>query len=260
MSNRIVTAYSFEVSSYLPVLCLGKTYYWRVDEVNPEMTPSVWESGVMSFSTPANILIDGFETGYGDDLYTDAVFLTWKDSGELGNSSENGSYMGRRSEPFLDTINHSGGHSAPMEYDNTSVSYSEVVAETSKLQNGSNWSIGLPSTLTIWFRGDPNTTEVGDMELYCKIGGKTIVYGGSLDVLMTDMWRQFDINLDTLGVDLSNIPTITIGIRKIGSKGSKGVIYLDDIMLTGDEPLIAYPDILIEAEALQYHNCAYGGE
>ncbi len=247
VTERIVTPISLKESVYAPVLRLGKTYYWRVDELNPDMTPSVWASDVLSFSTPANILIDGFESNYGNDPETNAIFLTWKDGAELGDGA-NGSYMGRRSTPYLHTINHSGGHSAPMEYENKSYSYSEVIADTSELLNGSDWSIGLPSTLTIWFRGDPNTTEVGDQQLYCKIGGKTITYSGSLDILMTNMWRQFDINLDTLGVDLSNIPTITIGIKKVSGQGGNGVIYLDDIQLTGNEPVIAYPEILIEAE------------
>jgi hypothetical protein len=227
---------------------LGNTYYWRVDEINNNIDPSLWQGDVWSLTVPSTILIEGFESGYGNDASTNAVFLTWKDGGELGDSS-NGSYMGRRSTPFLQTINHSGGHSAPMEYDNQSYSYSEVIADTTKLLNGSNWSKGSPKTLTIWFRGDPNVTDVGDAQLYCEIGGKKAVYTGSINALTLDIWRQWDINLTTLGANLSNIPTITIGVEKIGSNGSMGVIYLDDIMLTGTAPLVAYPDVFVEAEA-----------
>ena len=110
----------------------------------------------------------------------------------------------------------------------------KVTAQSEQLLIGtSDWSIGLPTTLTIWFRGDPNTTEVGDSELYCKIGGKTAIYNGSIDTLKRDIWRQWDIDLTTLGATLTNIPDITIGIRNIGATGGSGVIYLDDIMLTG---------------------------
>ena len=247
VTNGTVTAVSLNTNSYSPNLSLGNTYYWRVDELNTNMDPSVWQGNVWSFTTPSTILVEGFEKGYGNDTAANAVFLTWKDSGELGNSSENGSYMGRRSEPFLDTINHSGGHSAPMEYDNTSVSYSEVVADTSKLQNGSDWSLGNPSTLTIWFRGDPNITEAGNQQLYCKIGSTKKIYAGSIDVLKQDIWRQWDISLS--GINLTNVPTIAIGVEKIGATGVKGVIWLDDIMLSRETPLVAYPDIFIEAEA-----------
>ncbi len=248
VTNGAVTPATLTASSYLPNLSMGNTYYWRVDEINNGMDPSLWKGDVWSFSVPSTILIEGFESGYGNDPGSNAVFLTWKDGAELGDGA-NGSYMGRKDTPYLHTINHSGGHSAPMQYDNESYSYSEVTAETSELLNGSDWSKGSPKTLTIWFRGDPNVTDVGDAQLYCEIGGKKAVYTGSINALTQDIWRQWDINLTTLGVNLSNITTITIGVEKIGSKGSIGVIYLDDIMLTGTTALVAYPDVFVEAEA-----------
>ncbi len=237
-----------EDSSYSMVLGLGKTYYWKVDEVNDAEEYTTWDGPVWKFSTPQFILVDGFEIGYGNDPGKDAVFLTWKDGAELGDSS-NGSYMGRKSEPYLQTINHSGGHSTQMTYDNQSYSYSEVKAQSEKLPIGTtDWSIGSPKTLTIWFRGDPNTTEISDSELYCKIGGKTATYSGSLDILMKDLWWQWDIDLAALGANLTNIPDITIGIKRVGTVGSQGVIYLDDIMLTGIQAVTSSPDLYIEAE------------
>ena len=63
---------------------------------------------------------------------------------------------------------------------------------------------------------------------------------------MTDIWRQWDIDL--AGMNISNVSTVTIGIENNGSNGSSGMIYLDDIMLTGDEPKVNYPETFIEAE------------
>ena len=240
VTNGTVTAVSLNTNSYSPNLSLGNTYYWRVDELNTNMDPSVWQGNVWSFTTPSTILVEGFENGYGNDTAANAVFLTWKDSGELGNSSENGSYMGRRSEPFLDTINHSGGHSAPMEYDNTSVSYSEVVAETSKLQNGSNWSLGNPGALVIWFMSDANDVNEPALDrLYVKIDSTKKVYNGTASIRRA-VWTKWEIPL--AGISLGNVATMTIGVERINSAtGSTGTIYLDDIMLTQVSPLPPAP-------------------
>lgn len=234
--------------NYVPDLKLSQKYYWKVDEVNDAVSYPVWDGPVWSFSTQDNIIIDNFESGYGN-TEANAVYKTWKDGVELKNKTENGSYMGRPSPPYLQTINHSGGHSAPMQYDTLTHPYSEVIANSESLPiKTTDWSAGSPSTLTIWFRGDPNTTTVGDSELYCKLGGMTATFSGSLDILKKDLWIQWDIDLAGLGVNLNNIPSITIGIKKIGTVGGGGVIYLDDIMLTGKAPVTAAPDLYIEAE------------
>jgi hypothetical protein len=251
--------YDVSETSYPVTLRLGQTYYWRVDEINPDMTPSVWEGlEVWSMSTPSGFLIEGFETGY-DDIEPNTVFLTWEDGGDPGTSS-NGSWMGRHNPPYLHTIHHGGGngHSSPMDFGRNGASDSFVTAQTVNLpvlkssdRSPTDWSIGSPTTLTIWFRGDPNnsTTVLGDHELYCTIGGKTATYGGNLKAYLNmNNWKQFDIDLDSLGADLTNIPEITIGVRKVGTNSDTGVIYIDDIQLTGLTPLIAGTSVFIEAE------------
>ncbi len=235
-------------ASYILSVELGRTYYWRIDEINNIETPASWIGDIWSFSTPDYIIVDDFETGY--DNADNAVYKIWKDSTELGNTSVNGSWMGRKNEPYLHTINHNGGHSAPMSFDNSSVSSSYVTAQSTELPiDTSDWSLGSPTTLTIWFRGDANGPVVADSELYCTIGGKTATYGGSVkEALQRGTWYQWDINLAALGADLSNIPDITIGIKKVGATGAVGVIYIDDIQLTGLEPQPIYPAYYVEAE------------
>ncbi|MBN2591196.1 MAG: LamG domain-containing protein, partial [Sedimentisphaerales bacterium] len=235
VTNRNVTPVSVDVSSYSPELCLGKTYYWCVDEVNPDMTPSVWKSDIMSLSTQESILIDGFETGYGD-TGDDAVYKTWQD-GDILNDSSNGSLMGRSSPPYLQTINHSGGHSAPMEFHNVTKSYSEVIADTSKLLNGSDWSIGKPNTLEIWFRADSNdVNEPVTDQLYVELnGGSKVVYDGHAINIRRPVWSKFKVPLDSINLD--NVRSITIGVEKIGSVGGQGTIYLDDIQLKNIVPV-----------------------
>jgi hypothetical protein len=226
--------------NYSIALDLGSTYYWRVDEVNEAEEYTIWDGPVWKFSTQQFILIDGFETGYGNDTTTDAVFLTWKDGAELGDSS-NGSYMGRKSEPYLQTINHSGGHSAPMQYDNTSLSYSEVKAETSKLLNGPDWSLGNPEALVIWFRSDSNdVNEPVTDRLYVELNdANKKIYDGPASYIRRAAWVRWEVPLT--GISLSNVNSITIGVERIGSTGGMGILYFDDIMLTTLSPAPVNP-------------------
>ncbi|MCK4294838.1 MAG: discoidin domain-containing protein, partial [Planctomycetes bacterium] len=47
--------------SYGPLsLELGKTYYWKVDEVNLAEEPNTWEGDVWSFSTPEYVVVEDF--------------------------------------------------------------------------------------------------------------------------------------------------------------------------------------------------------
>ena len=230
VTNGTASVHTVNTNSYLPDLTMASTYYWRVDEINNDMTPSVWKGDVWSISTPSSILIEGFEKGYGN-TGADAVYKTWKDGVELGISGTNGSYMGRSSPPYLQTINHSGGHSSPMQYRNGTRLYSEVVADTSKLLNGTDWSIGHPEALVIWFRADANeVNEPVTDRLYVKLsGGNKILYDGPESYIRRAAWTKWEVPLS--GVTLGNVTSITIGAERLGSTGGTGIIYFDDIQL-----------------------------
>ncbi|NLW91055.1 MAG: LamG domain-containing protein, partial [Syntrophomonadaceae bacterium] len=239
VTNGTAASVTLNESSHIPNLSLGNTYYWRVDEINTNMDPSIWQGDVWTLTVPSTILVEGFESRYGNDTSTNAVFLTWKDGAEL-NDSSNGSYMGRKDAPFLHTINHSGGHSAPMKYDNQSYSYSEVIAETSKLAIGPDWYKGNPGALVIWFMSDANdVNEPATDRLYVKIGSTKKVYNGPDSHIRRTVWTKWEVPL--AGVSLGNVDKITIGVEKIGSSGGIGTIYLDDIMLTPASPSQSAP-------------------
>ena len=235
--NGNATTFTVEENKYSPDLQIGLIYYWRVDEVNEAKTPSVWEGDIWSFTTQEYITVDDFEDYNDTQPYT--VWDTWIDG--ITNSAYGGSQMGNEYEPFCEqTIVHGGNQSAPLNYDNTSETKSEVVADTSNLAIGSDWSAGNANTLVIWFRGDPNN-PVTD-QIYVKLNNAKIVYDTNFADIAGTTWKEWQIDIPSMpGVDLGNISSITIGVERMGATGSKGTIYLDDIQLTVVQPAEPIP-------------------
>jgi len=124
----------------------GKTYYWRVDEVNPAEAGSPWKGSVWSFTTANFLPVDDMES------YTDAegsrIYETWVD----GWTNKTGSVVGNLVAPFAErTIVHGGKQSMPMDYNNTkSPFYSEAELALAPQQN---WTTNGVTDLSLWFRG-----------------------------------------------------------------------------------------------------------
>lgn len=99
-----------------------------------------------------------------------------------------------------------GKQSVALFYDNTAASLSEVTVNTDELPIGRNWSIGSPQTLVLWVYGDPDnaTTE----QLYLKIGNTKVLYDGNIS---EPTWRQWNIDLVALGIDLNDVAQLAIG-------------------------------------------------
>jgi len=217
-------------------LDLGKTYYWKVDEVNEAEDFTTWDGPVWSFETADTLLIEGFEQGY-NATDANAVWMTWIDG---YNIDENGAEIGKGLDtPGLSGTEHSGNYSAPVTYDNTgSVAYSEVKANSVDLPIGrTDWSIGSPTALVIWFSGEPNNTPA---RLYVKLNNTVVLYDGDPTYLAQSTWRPFVIDLSEVSVNLANITSITIGLKDdTGIQDGKGVILIDDIALYGVAPEIA---------------------
>ncbi|HUV64187.1 MAG TPA: LamG domain-containing protein, partial [Sedimentisphaerales bacterium] len=61
--------------------------------------------------------------------------------------------------------------------------------------------------------------------------GKKVTYDGDAENLRLKTWQMWYIDLASLGVNLSNITTLTIGFERIGTIGGQGMILLDGIRL-----------------------------
>ena len=149
------------------------------------------------------------------------------------NGNGTGSIVGNAEPPFAERtiVRPDSTQSMPLMYDNSAAS-SEVVVNTDDLAIGRDWSMGSPTTLTLWFYGDPNNAAA---QLYVKVGSTKIDYAGDADALTSATWTQW--NIDLAGINLSNVSSLTIGLDRIGS--GTGIVYIDDIRLYGAAPEIA---------------------
>jgi len=240
VSTETGTSYS---SSPLDV---DTTYYWRVDEVNDARTPTTWQGDIWNFTTQEYLVVDDFES-YNEIIEgeeSNLVYLTWIDG--YDNPSVNGSTMGHTVpfEPSMEIVTfYDGRQSAPLYYNNTTASLSEVVADTSNLVIGRDWTIGAPQTLVLWVHG---TTDNAHQQMYVKVGSAKVLYDGDIT---KPMWKQWNIDLAGLGINLSNVTQLSIGLERIGATSGSGMVIVDAIRLYKSAPAVASEELWIEAES-----------
>ncbi|MHC4518218.1 MAG: LamG-like jellyroll fold domain-containing protein, partial [Planctomycetota bacterium] len=199
-------------------LDLGTTYYWQVDEVNEADEISVWTGSVWTFTTQAFFVVDDFES-YDDE--ENRIYDTWLD----GFVNGTGATVGYFEAPFAEqTIVNSGRQSMPLFYDNAGVATSEA-----DLDLAQDWTASGIRSLAIAFAG-----AVGNGgQLYVKINGVKVAYDGDAGDIASVSWLAWNIDLSTVGGNLSSVTSLTIGIE---GAGAAGVVYIDDIRLYPQAP------------------------
>ncbi|UCD50124.1 MAG: hypothetical protein JSW27_21665, partial [Phycisphaerales bacterium] len=80
------------------------------------------------------------------------------------------------------------------------------------------------TTLTLYFQGG---TDNDDDQLYAKVNDVRVLYDGDASAVTEAQWHRWDIDLASLGTDLTQVAALTIGIEGSGS----GLIYIDDVRL-----------------------------
>ena len=218
-------------TQYEAPITLGQTYYWKVTEVNQAMTPSTWAGDVWSFTTQAYLVVDDFES-YDDK--NNRVYDAWIDG--LADSAKGGSVVGYDKAPFAERVLvHGGTQSMPLFYDNNKAPrYSEAERTFAPAQDWSKYGI---TTLVIWFRGDPNNTAA---PFYAKINGTKVMFNNGTPSTAFPVWKQWNIDLASLGISLKAVKTLTIGVGN-GTAGGTGTIYVDDILLYASAPQVVTP-------------------
>ena len=143
-------------------LDLGRTYYWRVDEVDEAQSPAL-EGELWGFTTPNYLIVENFEDY--NDYPPREIWTTWADG---YNDPTNGASAGHANPDWLmgehyaeTTIVHGGDQSMPLFYDNN-FKYSQVERTLSPPQD---WTSNGITTLSLSFFGDPqNAVE----QMYLK--------------------------------------------------------------------------------------------
>ncbi|MHC4596524.1 MAG: hypothetical protein ACYS19_16475, partial [Planctomycetota bacterium] len=76
----------------------------------------------------------------------------------------------------------------------------------------------------LYFHGAEGNTG----QLYVKVDGSKVVYDGDAGDIAKTQWKQWSIDLASLGADVQNVTKLVIGID---GNGATGTLYVDDIRL-----------------------------
>ena len=204
----------------------GKTYYWRVDEVDGA---DLWKGSVWSFTTATFLVVEDFE------IYTDdegnRIYETWLDGFTSG---DNGSTVGYIDPPFAEQkIVHGGLLSMPLDYNNVNLPYySEAERSWATAQN---WTVNGGDTLVLFVRGSAKNAPA---PLYVAVedtGGRSgSVTQSDTAVVTTTTWTEWKIPLSQLtagGAKANSIKKLYLGVGSKANpvKGGAGLLFIDDI-------------------------------
>ncbi|MHC4511237.1 MAG: hypothetical protein ACYTAO_20200, partial [Planctomycetota bacterium] len=138
-----------------------------------------------------------------------------------------------------DTV-HGGAQSMPLLYSNTGgATYSEATRTFAVPQDWTQYGI---QTLVLYVQGTPGNTG----QLYVKVNGVKVSYPGTAADMALPLWNQWNIDLASLGVNLTSVTSLAIGID---GNGAAGTLYVDDIVLYRSAPPQPTEQIYLEAEA-----------
>ena len=217
-------------------LVYDASYVWSVSEVN-QTSGKTYAGDTWSFSTPSYRVVDDMES-YDDENY---IYLTWAD-GYDDQEDDNSSQVGLDDPPYVEQdIAYDGGQSMPMYYDNKDA---DMYASAVKTLDGEDWTEGGLETLTLFFRGD---VENEGGQLYVEVNGKKVTHEGSLDLVI---WTQWNIELDSLNTDLTNVTSLTIGVDGVG----EGWIFVDAIRLYREATEVAEASDPTDDNLILYYN------
>jgi len=94
------------------------------------------------------------------------------------------------------------------------------------LTSNRDWTVNGVNTLTIWFRGSAgNAAET----MYVTLNGSASIDNDNPDAALTTAWTEWNIDLQAFGINLTNVNSITLGLRSV--TGGTGMLYIDDIRL-----------------------------
>jgi hypothetical protein len=224
----------------------GKTYYWRIDEVNDASADSPWKGTVWSFTTADVVIVDNFE-GYTNDS-PNRAFQTWIDGmgfsedeffpeGDPGNGSSAAVghdiwSPGTMFDSIMETHTVHGGRQAmPVDYNNANAPYYAEVTRTWK--TAQDWTVKGGDTLVLYVQGQASNKPAKMYVTLQDSTGKSTTVSYANDTAVTSSnWVEWKIPLsDFTGVNPAKIKKMAVGVgnRAAPTAGSGGTILIDDI-------------------------------
>jgi hypothetical protein len=141
---------------------LGKTYYWRIDEVNAPPDSDIHNGNVWSFTISEFLTVDDFE-GY--NAGENEMWWAWKDGlGYVAHDNEpaypgngTGAAVGDETTNSFteESIVHGGRQSMPYWYNNNKQGFLTYSEATHTLTDTRDWTEQGVKALSLWFRGFP---------------------------------------------------------------------------------------------------------
>ena len=122
----------------------------------------------------------------------------------------------------------------PLAYDNTTGTFSQTVRTFDGPQD---WTRHGVTSLVLFFHGHPDNAPA---PLYVKINNTKVVYNNGSAATAMPLWKQWTIDLASVGVNLTSISSLTIGVGN-GAFGGTGTLYIDDIRLYRTPPAVITP-------------------
>ena len=221
-------------------LCLGKTYYWKVDTVGDccMYLGPVWQFTVVDRECFEDM--EAYDAG-------NPIYETWLDGcGDVNGIGGNGT----GSCVYTDTaIVHGGDKSMLYYYDcsgedmagderdcNYAIATRDLAADLSS---------SCAEALELWFYGDPGNDATALEALFMQVtdgssNSAVATYGDTAPEALADMqvaeWQQWDIALASFGgVDTTDIVSMSLGFGDVTNchreKGGYGVMRIDDICI-----------------------------
>lgn len=207
-----------DANSFTPTaLELGKTYYWRIDQINENDPNSPWMGNTWKFTTTDHLVIEDFES-----YDTSTIYDTWTQINQAN------IHLSKTPKPVKRCRQ-------AMEFHY--YYYYETIFDsgvTTTFTPAQNWTHAGIKALELFFYGQADNNTRVQMYITLSDGDVNAVvpYDGDANNLRIETWQSWRIDLRNLGLNLSNIENISIGFhRSISEFSVSGTVFFDDIRL-----------------------------
>ena len=213
----------------------GKTYYWRVDEINEGEADSPWKGVVWAFTTADFLIVDDFESYNDEEDQGTRIYETWIDGVVNGTAST----VGYWDPPFAEQkIVHGGHQSMPLDYNNVNAPYYSEAERT--WDTPQDWTVNGVDTLALYVRGrSGNAAAVLYVVLEDSTGKSAVVRYENDTAVTSSTWLSWQIPLSRFSpVNPAKITRIYIGVgdRDQATPDGAGLLYIDDLWVTRSAP------------------------